>query len=126
MKRYAAHYLFLPGTGFLKQFVVEMVNEQLTRVFPLEEEVENTEWLPGVIALLTEEEIAYLNENPFFETAGEAPISFGELFTKHQEILLKQPQEVEDKLPRRLPYLLYPFDFIAMRPVAETRHKLLR
>ena len=53
MKRYASHFLFLPGHGYLKQYVVEIGEGQcVSRIFPLTEEVENTEWLPGVIALL--------------------------------------------------------------------------
>ena len=53
MKRYASNFLFLPGHGCLKQYVVEMDEGQgASRVFPLTEEVENTEWLPGVIVLL--------------------------------------------------------------------------
>ena len=60
MKRYASHFLFLPGHGYLKQYVVEIGEGQcVSRIFPLTEEVENTEWLPGVIALLTEAETDY-------------------------------------------------------------------
>ena len=48
MKRYASHFLFLPGHGYLKQYVVEIGEGQcVSRIFPLTEEVENTEWLPG-------------------------------------------------------------------------------
>ena len=65
MKRYASHFLFLPGHGYLKQYVVEIGEGQcVSRIFPLTEEVENTEWLPGVIALLTEVETDY----PHFDT----------------------------------------------------------
>ena len=57
MKRYASHFLFLTGHGYLIQYVVEIGEGQcVSRIFPLTEEVENTEWLPGVIALLTEVE----------------------------------------------------------------------
>ena len=67
MKRYASHFLFLPGHGYLKQYVVEIGEGQcVSRIFPLTEEVENTEWLPGVIALLTEVETDY----PHFDTCG--------------------------------------------------------
>ena len=45
MKRYASHFLFLPGHGYLKQYVVEIGEGQcVSRIFPLTEEVENTEW----------------------------------------------------------------------------------
>lgn len=48
MKRYASHFLFLPGHGYLKQYVVEIGEGQcVSRIFPLTEEVENTEWLPS-------------------------------------------------------------------------------
>ena len=43
MKRYASHFLFLPGHGYLKQYVVEIGEGQcVSRIFPLTEEVENT------------------------------------------------------------------------------------
>ena len=65
MKRYASHFLFLPGMAIWKQYVVEIGEGQcVSRIFPLTEEVENTEWLPGVIALLTEGETDY----PHFDT----------------------------------------------------------
>ena len=55
MKRFAAHYLFLPEVGFLKQQVVEVSPEGVVlNFFPLTEEIESVEWLPGVIVLLSE------------------------------------------------------------------------
>ena len=51
MKRFASHYLYAPDTGFLKQQVVEMEGEYVVRFFPLTEEIESVEWLPGVIEL---------------------------------------------------------------------------
>ena len=54
MKRFASHYLFLPGYGYLKQYVVEVDQGYAVRIFPLKEEVEDVEWLPGVIALFPE------------------------------------------------------------------------
>lgn len=83
MKRYASHYLFLPEVGFLKQQVIELEGGFVSRIFPLVEEIESVEWMPGVIVLCSE----------------------------------------NDKL---VPYLLYPFDFTSMQPVAETRRRLLR
>lgn len=83
MKRFASHYLFTPEVGFLKQYVVELEGEYVLRSFPLTEEIESVEWMPGVIELT--------------------------------------PQA--DKL---CVYLLYPFDFISMQPVAETRRRQLR
>lgn len=83
MKRYASHYLYIPNIGFLKQQVVELNEGRVIRLFPLTEEIESVEWMPGVIELVTEQGIV-------------------------------------------TPYLLYPFDFISMQPVAETRRRQLR
>lgn len=80
MKRFASHYLYAPDTGFLKQQVVEMEGEYVVRFFPLTEEIESVEWLPGVIELT----------------------------------------QVKDKF---CAYLLFPFDFTMMQPVAETRRQ---
>lgn len=55
MKRYASHFLFLPEQGYLKQYMVEVENGLVVNMFPLTEEVENVEWLPGAIFLTREE-----------------------------------------------------------------------
>lgn len=53
MKRFASHYLLIPDVGFVKQQVVEISDEGVAQnIFPLTEEVESVEWLPGVIVLL--------------------------------------------------------------------------
>lgn len=94
MKRYASHFLFLPGHGCLKQYVVEMDEGQgASRVFPLTEEVENTEWLPGVIVLLPFEE-AHLGQ----ETVGLS-------FDKCHNILTAVPPGIEEELPYLVPWL---------------------
>ena len=49
--RYAAHYLYTPSSGYLKRYGVEMEGERLVRIFPVDGEMERTEWLPGVIRL---------------------------------------------------------------------------
>lgn len=85
MKRYAAHFVFLPEKGYLKQYVVEVEQGVVVSIFPLVEEVEDVEWFPGVIILSEEGE------------AGRYTAS-----------------------------LYYPFDFIAMRPVAGTQRRLLQ
>lgn len=56
MKRYAAHYVYLPDKGYLKQHVVEVEQGVVVKVFPLEGEMENVEWFPGVIILSAEGE----------------------------------------------------------------------
>ncbi|WP_300813464.1 hypothetical protein [uncultured Bacteroides sp.] len=55
-RRYAAHYLRLPDSHFLRQHVVEVENGCVVRMFPLNEEIEDVEWLPGLIALETSNE----------------------------------------------------------------------
>lgn len=50
-RRYAAHYLYHPGRGYLKQYVVEVEEGRVVRFFPLVEELEDVEWLPGLITL---------------------------------------------------------------------------
>lgn len=108
MKRYASHFLFLPRHGYLKQYVVEIGEGQcVSRIFPLTEEVENTEWLPGVIALLTEAETDY----PHFDTCC--------------IILTAIPPVIEEELSCLIPWLFFPFDFTTMLPGAGTQRKLL-
>ena len=83
MKRFASHYLYVPDTGFLKQHVIEVKEEYVVNFFPLTEEIESVEWMPGVIELVPEK-------------------------------------------GKFRAYLLYPFNFQTMQPVAGTRHRLLR
>ncbi|WP_039969058.1 hypothetical protein [Bacteroides fluxus] len=119
MKRYASHFLFLPGYGYLRQFAVEMEGGHAVRIFPLSEEVENTEWLPGVILLLDEDIRPDITSyEPYFDTSLIlSPVS-GNL----SYILEKE----KGKPVSFIPYLLFPFNFTTMRPVAGTRHRRLR
>ena len=56
MKRYASPYLLLPEQSeCLKQQVVEVEEGIVIRFFPLTEELEDTEWLSGVIVLEQED-----------------------------------------------------------------------
>ena len=58
MKRFASHYLLIPAVGYMKQQVVEITDEGVVRgVFPLTEEIESVEWMPGVIVLLFESQM---------------------------------------------------------------------
>ncbi|WP_455585052.1 hypothetical protein [Bacteroides sp.] len=82
MKRYASHYLHVPDIGFLKQYVIELEEEYVVRFFPLTEEIESVEWMPGVIELTPQGE-------------------------------------------KLCAYLLYPFDFRTMQPVAGTQRRQL-
>lgn len=48
MKRFAAHYLFVPGSGFLKQYAIEIEGGYICHIFPFSEEIESVEWFPGI------------------------------------------------------------------------------
>lgn len=113
MRRYAAHFIFFPGHGYLKQCVVEVVEGRAVSVYPLLEEIESVEWFPGVIALLSEKMEADKCRTDF---------------EKFPEILKELPSDFrKEAFPAGLtPYLFYPFDFTAMRPAAGTRHRPLR
>lgn len=108
MIRYAAHFVYLPDYGFLKQYVVEMRDGHVIALFPLTSEIENTEWQPGVIVL----------------TASEHEVD-ASLF-RVKTLLKGVPSEVKNKLSQWIPVLLFPFDFTGMKPVAETQRIRLR
>lgn len=103
--RFAAHYVYLFGYGYLKSSVVELTDGRLTNIFLLTEEVEDTEWLPGVIAIL------------------ESPEKFPE--NAISTFLSSVPCEFLQGGPNYKVYHLYPFDFISMNSVAGTRRRLL-
>lgn len=63
LRRYAAHYIEVPGQGFLKNRVIEVEDGRMVRVFPLQGEPAGTEWLPGVIRV--EEERQVFHYYPF-------------------------------------------------------------
>lgn len=119
MKRFASHYLLIPAVGFMKRQVIEVSNEgTIQRAFPLKEEMESVEWLPGVIALLTESQIVELENNEVMRSPitslhgySSSPKKRGDTYVFKEELF---------------PCLFYPFDFMTMRPVGETRHRLLR
>lgn len=128
MKRFAAHYLFLSSVGFIKQQVVEVTEEGYVKdVFSFSEEIESVEWLPGVIALLSVDEMNTIKNIGMFETnipmfQIDLPNVSSQSFQCFKEALDKV-----NKTGKILyPCLFYPFDFISMRPVAGTQHRLLR
>lgn len=133
MKRYATHFLFLPGHGYLKQYVVETEEGCVVQMFPLTEEIENVEWLPGAILLLNEEELKEVNKEDASITA---PKNYSkiqkDLLINSDRIIVKfcknllaiLPPLVEGAL-RRHPVYFSNFDITTMLPVAGTPHKLL-
>ena len=119
MKRYAAHYLQTPAGTFLRQQVVEVVDGHVLRYFPLTAEVEDVVWMPGVIVLEPAEGQQTLQAGPTHAT--ETP---GTPSAPHT------PSPATDELDNGqasplIPYIYYPFDFTAMRPVAATRRRQL-
>jgi len=82
MKRFASHFLFLPAYGYLKQYAVETEEGVVVRLFPLTEEMENVEWLPGAIVLLTQEEL----KEPPYQTLNKIIVKRPQNFT----IILKK------------------------------------
>ncbi len=113
VKRYSAHFLYATHCGFLKQQVVEVENGYVRNYFPLSEELENVEWFPGVILLLTMAEVLRLETDP-----GSAQ-EYTEFFVKQINVSPSLSS------PPLIPILLFPFDFIEMKPVSGTRHRRL-
>ena len=125
MKRFAAHYLLLPDVGFIRQQVVEITDEGYVRdVFPLTEEIESVEWMPGLIALLPVNEIK--NTEMFSKNISVFQFNFP-IVSDQTSQCFKEALTASAKRGEVLfPYLFYPFDFTSMQPVAGTRHRLLR
>lgn len=65
--RYAAHYVHVPGRGYVRLQGVEVEEGRVVRLFPLEGETSRTEWLPGVLTI--DEEGRLYHEYPFDFTA---------------------------------------------------------
>lgn len=114
IKRFASHFIFLPGYGYLKQYVVGVEEGRVVSVFPLTEEIEGVEWFPGVIALLNNEE--------------DISEGYSGIFQKSSEVLEELPEFFcQETFPSGISaYLFYPFDFTTMQPVGGTRHRPLR
>lgn len=133
MKRYASHFLFLSGYGYLKQYVIETEEGCVVRMFPLTEEIENVEWLPGAIILLNEEELKEL-DNKFTDISPQKNSSKipEELLMNSDRILVKFRKNLLVILPpsidgalRLYPAYFSKFDITTLLPVAGTPHKLL-
>ena len=128
MKRFASHYLLIPGVGFVKQQVVEISDEGVAQnIFPLNEEVESVEWLPGLIVLLSVHQMEEIRNTGM--VVKNIPV-----FQQNLPVLIVASScTLNDFLDTSrnsgevlFPYLFYPFDFTSMRPVDGTRHRLLR
>ncbi|MEY8684724.1 hypothetical protein AB9N12_00825 [Bacteroides sp. AN502(2024)] len=128
MKRFASHYLLIPAVGVMKQQVVEIADGGVVRgVFPLTEEIESVEWIPGVIALLSESQIEEIkNIGRFLKNLPMFQINLPNVSNQSSQCFYEYLQEAEKKGKSLFPYLFYPFDFTSMQPVDGTRHRLLR
>ena len=51
MRKVCSHYILTVNNEKLKQYVVELEDGFVAKLYPLTEEVESVEWLPGAIQL---------------------------------------------------------------------------
>ena len=128
MKRFASHYLFMPDVGFIKQQVVEITDEGVVRdTFPLTEEIESVEWMPGVIVLLPADQLEEIkNTGMILKNIPVFQLNLPSVSNQSSQCFNEYLQEAEKKGEALFPYLFYPFDFTSMQPVDGTRHRLLR
>ena len=128
MKRFASHYLFMPDVGFIKQQVVEITDEGVVRdTFPLTEEIESVEWMPGVIVLLPADQLEEIkNTGMILKNIPVFQINPSNILNQSSRCFEESLKELKEKGEVLFPVLFYPFDFISMRPVDGTRHRLLR
>lgn len=115
IRRYAAHFLYIADVGFIRRQVVEIANGNVQRLLPLTGELENTVWIAdGIIALWPPAVVG--GDGWRSEFVGEISHSIKpSLPVGWQHGPLSSLQA----------YSLTPFDLIALKPVAGTRHILL-
>ena len=128
MKRFASHYLFMPDVGFIKQQVVEITDEGVVRdTFPLTEEIESVEWMPGVIVLLPADQLEEIkNTGMILKNIPVFQINPSNILNQSSRCFEESLKELKEKGEVLFPVLFYPFDFISMQTVDGTRHRLLR
>ncbi len=128
MKRFASHYLLIPAVGFMRLQVVEIADEGFVRgVSPLTEEIESVEWMPGVIALLSESQIEEIkNTGMILKNLPVFQINLPNVSNQSSQCFNEYLQEAKKEGKSLFPYLFHPFDFTSMQPVDGTRHRLLR
>lgn len=128
MKCFASHYLLIPAVGYMKQQVVEITDEGVVRgVFPLTEEIESVEWMPGVIVLLSESQMEEIkNTGMILKNIPVFQINPSNILNQSSRCFEESLKELKEKGEVLFPVLFYPFDFISMQPVDGTRHRLLR
>ena len=127
-QRRQTRYLFMPDVGFIKQQVVEITDEGVVRdTFPLTEEIESVEWMPGVIVLLPADQLEEIkNTGMILKNIPVFQINPSNILNQSSRCFEESLKELKEKGEVLFPVLFYPFDFISMQPVDGTRHRLLR
>lgn len=110
MKCFASHYLLIPAVGYMKQQVVEITDEGVVRgVFPLTEEIESVEWMPGVIVLLSERQMEEIkNTGMILKNIPVFQINLPSVSNQSSQCFNEYLQEAEKKGEALFPYLFYP------------------
>ena len=123
----------MPDVGFIKQQVVEITDEGVVRdTFPLTEEIESVEWMPGVIVLLPADQLSesqmeeIKNTGMILKNIPVFQINPSNILNQSSRCFEESLKELKEKGEVLFPVLFYPFDFISMQPVDGTRHRLLR
>ncbi len=108
MKRVATHAVYLPDAGYLRRMVVELEQGIVLRIYPLQGELEDTSWLPGLIVLPSRPEEVWQYDIPdaFSSTAN---------LTAHNEELMQRA------IGRRAAYCAS-FDFSCWQAADGTPH----
>ena len=118
----------MPDVGFIKQQVVEITDEGVVRdTFPLTEEIESVEWMPGVIVLLPADQLEEIkNTGMILKNIPVFQINPSNILNQSSRCFEESLKELKEKGEVLFPVLFYPCDFISMQPVDGTRHRLLR
>ena len=118
----------MTDVGFIKQQVVEITDEGVVRdTFPLTEEIESVEWMPGVIVLLPADQLEEIkNTGMILKNIPVFQINPSNILNQSSRCFEESLKELKEKGEVLIPVLFYPFDFISMQPVDGTRHRLLR
>lgn len=114
MKRVATHYIYIVGHGYLKRWVVQLEQGRVERLFPLCGEVEDTLWMPGLIALFPDELAA--------DVAAAAQALIGSGFSMPARVLEANADELLPLMRGRRALYFPRFNFEEWKPVGETLH----
>lgn len=122
MKRFASHLLLLPSRKLLKLHVVEIENGCVVRIFPLSEESECVQWMPGICVLLPKEEGDVYCKQPSLLMSEECSLLNNLTLTSNNFAIDVNP---ELRTMHWCAYRLFPFDFENMCAIELTQITLL-